>query len=327
MITHKFREVLAFADAVTVLRRGKFAGGAPIAELDAQRMAEMMVGSHQIPQSDTKKTPRPEGGLARLEVDGLVVEDDAGLPAVDGVSLAVRPGEILGIAGVSGNGQRQLVEALIGQRRPAAGTIRIAQHAYHARREESRVLAVFSLPEEPLKNACVARMSVAENMALRNFDQPPLAFGFWLNRKAARQQAEHWIREFKVKTQGPKAAIGTLSGGNVQRAVLARELSRPVSLLIVANPVFGLDFAAVSEIHDRIIAARNGGAAVLLVSEDLDELLELADRIAVMSEGRLVYETDVKDADVHVIGRHMAGHSESAPLPPSPATPPAHVHA
>ncbi len=327
MITHKFREVLAFADAVTVLRRGRLAGGAPTSELNAQRMAEMMVGSHQIPQSDTKKTPGVPGVLPRLAVTDLVVLDDVGMPAVDGVSLTVKPGEILGIAGVSGNGQRQLVEALIGQRRPESGTIQIDQEPYHARRAESRRLGVFSLPEEPLKNACVARMSVAENMALRNFDEAPLAFGFWINRRAAKQQAERWIREFKVKTQGSKAAIGTLSGGNVQRAVLARELSRPVELLIVANPVFGLDFAAVSEVHDRIIAARNGGAAVLLVSEDLDELLELADRITVMSEGRLVYETDVKDADVHVIGRHMAGHSETAPANPNDSTAPTHDHA
>ncbi|MGA2550625.1 MAG: ABC transporter ATP-binding protein [Burkholderiaceae bacterium] len=314
MITHKFREVLGFADAVTVLRRGRLAGGAPIAELDAQRMAEMMVGSRQIPQSDTKKTPLKADVAPRLLVTDLVVEDDIGMPAVEKVSLSVRPGEIFGIAGVSGNGQRQLVEALIGQREPSSGSITVDGLPYHSKRDEIRSFAVFSLPEEPLKNACVARMSVADNMALRNFDQAPLAMGIWLNRRAARTQAERWIREFKVKTQGPKAAIGTLSGGNVQRAVLARELSAPVSLLIVANPVFGLDFAAVSEIHDRIIAARNGGTAVLLVSEDLDELFELADRIAVMSEGRLVYETDVQNADMREIGRHMAGHSESPAL-------------
>ncbi len=312
MITHKFREVLGYADAVTVLRRGRLAGGAPIAELDAQRMAEMMVGSRQIPKSTAQKTPTAPHASPELVVRDLVVEDDAGLPVVDGVSLAVAPGEILGIAGVSGNGQRQLVEALIGQRAPRSGAIEVAGRAYAARRDEMRARAVFSLPEEPLKNACVARMSVADNMALRNFDQAPLARGFWLDRRAARLQAEQWISAFKVKTQGPRAAIGTLSGGNVQRAVLARELSAPVSLLIVANPVFGLDFAAVGEIHDRITAARNGGAAVLLVSEDLDELLELADRIAVMSEGRLVYETDVKNADLQSIGRHMAGHAEGA---------------
>jgi simple sugar transport system ATP-binding protein len=155
-------------------------------------------------------------------------------------------------------------------------------------------------------------MTVAENMALRNFDQPPLASGPWLRGRAMREQAERWIGEFKVKTQGPDAPISTLSGGNVQRAVLARELSAGVSVLIAANPVFGLDFAAVAEIHDRILAARNAGAAVLLVSEDLDELLELSDRILVIFDGRIVHETRADKADIAVIGPCMAGHDATA---------------
>jgi simple sugar transport system ATP-binding protein len=149
---------------------------------------------------------------------------------------------------------------------------------------------------------------VAENMALRNYDQPPLArFGFLLNRKALKQQAQRYVEAFGVKTDGINAKIRTLSGGNVQRAVLARELSNPVNLLIVANPVFGLDFNAVAETHARLLAARANGTAILLVSEDLDELLELADRITVMSEGKLVYETPAETADVRVIGHYMAG--------------------
>ena len=151
-------------------------------------------------------------------------------------------------------------------------------------------------------------MSMADNMALRNFDQAPLAMGIWLNRRAARTQAERWIREFKVKTQGPKAAIGTLSGGNVQRAVLARELSEDVDVLIVANPCFGLDFASVADIRAQIMEQRNRGAAVLLVSEDLDEILELSDRIAVMSGGKVAYLTPGAGADRTTIGRYMAGH-------------------
>jgi ABC-type uncharacterized transport system ATPase subunit len=152
-------------------------------------------------------------------------------------------------------------------------------------------------------------MSVADNMALRNFDRAPIARGLWLNKAAVREQAERLIAKFQVKTQGPDAPIGTLSGGNVQRAVLARELSGDVSLLIVANPVFGLDFAAVADIHDRILAARNAGTAVLLISEDLDELLELSDRIVVMCDGRIVHDTPIAEAEVQVIGRHMAGHA------------------
>jgi simple sugar transport system ATP-binding protein len=149
-------------------------------------------------------------------------------------------------------------------------------------------------------------------MALRNFDRAPLARGFWLRPGAMEAQAQRWIEQFKVSTRGPRAVMSTLSGGNVQRAVLARELSEPVSVLVVANPVFGLDFAAVAEIHDRIIAARNAGAAVLLVSEDLDELLELSDRIAVLFNGRVVHETPAATADVAVIGRCMAGQAAGA---------------
>jgi simple sugar transport system ATP-binding protein len=234
------------------------------------------------------------------------------MPAVRGVSLGVCPGEIVGIAGVSGNGQRELVEALVGQRPPAAGEILVSGAPYRATRGEIRVHRAFSLPEEPLRSACVPRMTVAENMALRNFDQPPLASGPWLRGRAMREQAERWIGEFKVKTQGPDAPISTLSGGNVQRAVLARELSAGVSVLIAANPVFGLDFAAVAEIHDRILAARNAGAAVLLVSEDLDELLELSDRILVIFDGRIVHETRADKADIAVIGPCMAGHDATA---------------
>ncbi len=155
-------------------------------------------------------------------------------------------------------------------------------------------------------------MSVAENMALRTFDRAPLASGVWLRGGAMEAQATRLISQFKVATRGPLAPMDTLSGGNVQRAVLARELSEKAAVLVVANPVFGLDFAAVAEIHDRIVAARNDGAAVLLVSEDLDELLELSDRIVVISEGKLVYEVPIAQAQVPVIGRWMAGHAEAA---------------
>jgi ABC-type uncharacterized transport system ATPase subunit len=308
MITHKFREVMAFADAVSVLRRGRHAGEGRVADLTPTRMAEMMVGTREIPQAKGSKqgaaTEAP-----RLAIENLAVEDDSGMPAVEDFSLSVRPGEIVGIAGVSGNGQRELVEALIGQRPPVAGAIRIDGKPYGATRGEIHFYRAFSLPEEPLRNACVAGMSVAENMAFRNFDQAPLASGIWLRRGAMIAQAERWIADFKVRTQGAGAPIGTLSGGNVQRAVLARELSSPVSVLIVANPVFGLDFAAVAEIHDRILAARNAGAAVLLVSEDLDELLELSDRMVVIFEGRIVHETVTAKADIALIGPSMAGHA------------------
>ena len=314
MITHKLREVMDFADDVAVLRRGKLVGKGRTTALTPVVLAQMMVGTREIPQAHARKTGGPvDAGVPQLVIRDLAVEDDAGRLAVDGLSLTVRAGEIVGVAGVSGNGQRELVEALIGQRPPAGGEILVGGGSFHATRGEIRRHRVFSLPEEPLRNACVPGMSVAENMTLRNFDRPPQASGPWLRRGALRAQAERWISAFGVKTQGADAPMTTLSGGNVQRVVLARELSESVSVLIAANPVFGLDLVAVAEIHDRILAARNGGAAVLLVSEDLDELLELSDRLTVIFGGRIVHETVTAKADIAVIGPCMAGHHGTAP--------------
>jgi simple sugar transport system ATP-binding protein len=307
MITHKFREVMSFADSVTVLRRGRLAGAGSVTDLTPNDMAEMMIGARQMPSAAVRGDI--EAGAALLQVEGLVVLDDTGTAAVNGLDLAVRSGEILGVAGVSGNGQHELIEALAGQREPIAGGLAVHGVPYKPTRVEMTKHKVACLPEEPLKNACVARMSVAENMAFRKFDRPPFAWrGWWLNAAKITSAARDLIERYKVKTPSPNAPIGDLSGGNVQRAVLARELADDITVLIVANPCFGLDFAAVAEIRGRIVAARNRGAAVLLVSEDLDELFELADRISVISEGKLVYETPIAEADVQVIGTHMAGH-------------------
>jgi ABC-type uncharacterized transport system ATPase subunit len=306
-ITHKFREVMAYADEVTVLRRGKFAGTGRVTDLSRSDMAEMMIGAREIPHGAARLDNAI--GEPRLQITGLKALNDGGLPAVEALDLTVWAGEVVGIAGVSGNGQRELVEVLAGQRPAAAGEVRIGGEPFGATRAEIKRHRLCLLPEEPLRNACVARMSVAENMSFRSFDDPPFARGgWWLNGSAMRGAARDLISLYKVKTPGPDAPIGTLSGGNVQRAVLARELAHDVRVLIVANPCFGLDFAAVSEIRSQIMQARNRGAAVLLVSEDLDELFELADRILVMFDGHLVYETPTPDADLSVIGQHMAGH-------------------
>ena len=189
--------------------------------------------------------------------------------------------------------------------------MQVSGESFHARREQYRRLRVRSLPEEPLRNACVAGMSVSGNLALRTFDQPPMSGRGWLRMGPIKANARKLIELFRVKTQGEAAPIRSLSGGNVQRAVLARELNDTADVLLISNPVFGLDFAAVSEVHQRIMEMRNAGSAVLLFSEDLDELLSLSDRIVVMSEGRLVYETPAADARREVLGRYMAGH-ESA---------------
>jgi ABC-type uncharacterized transport system ATPase subunit len=306
MITHKFREVMAFADEVTILRRGKLAGSGEVKALTPDAMARAMIGAEEL----TVQPARAGSfGEPRLVIDALESLDDAAQPAVRKASLTVRAGEIVGLAGVSGNGQRQLVEVLAGQREAESGTVRIGGEIYHATRDEMRRHKLSCLPEEPLKNACVARMSVADNLVFREFDRAPFAFGgWWLRGAQIRARAEQQIGRYKVKTRSPDTPIGELSGGNVQRAVLARELDGEVDVLIAANPCFGLDFAAVAQIHAEIMAARNRGAAVLLISEDLDELLALADRILVIFNGELVYEARASEADLTEIGRHMAGH-------------------
>ena len=307
MITHKFREVLAFADEVTVLRRGKFAGAGKVKDLTPDRMAEMMIGSQKL--FEPARRDEHPFGEPRLELIDVHALNDSGQPAVNGVSLSVRAGEIVGIAGVSGNGQRELVEVLAGQREATGGNLRVHGEPFATSRDEVHEHKLSLLPEEPLRNACAARMTVTENMLLREFDRSPnAAAGWWLKPGAMREAARQLIERYRVKTPSPEAPIGTLSGGNVQRAVLARELGGEVNVLIAANPVFGLDFAAVADIHGQIMEARNRGAAVLLVSEDLDELLELADRVMVMFGGRLVYETQSAGANLTQIGRHMAGH-------------------
>ncbi|WP_428350511.1 ABC transporter ATP-binding protein [Lichenifustis flavocetrariae] len=307
MISHKFREVMAFGDAVTVLRRGAHVGGGLVKDLTPDAMARLMIGDTVIREraARTAFASRP----TMLELAGLFADDDAGRPAVDGVSLKISAGEIVGIAGVSGNGQAALVEALAGQRPLRDGRIFIKDKPFEPVRKDFDRFKVFGLPEEPLKNATAPRMSVAENMAFRAFDKPPIAkFGWWLSPGPMRARAAELIAAYKVKTTSPDAPIETLSGGNVQRAVLARELSGDVDVLIVANPCFGLDFASVAEIRAQIMDQRNRGAAVLLVSEDLDEILELSDRVAVMSEGKITYVAPVAETDRTTIGHHMAGH-------------------
>ncbi len=306
IITHKFREVMAFADEVTVLRRGALAGSGSVQEHTPESLAELMVGSE--PPSASLERQATAREHVRLELKDVCAQDDLGLPVLSSVSLQVRAGEILGIAGVSGNGQEELVEVLAGQRLLGSGSVKVSGEVYSPTRAQIRARKVRLLPEAPLKNACVANMSVAENIGFRCFDERSFTFGGWAVRRGSlRRKALASIREYKIKAPGPEAPIGGLSGGNVQRAVLARELEGEVSVLIAANPCFGLDFAAVAEIRSRIVAARNGGTAVLLVSADLDEIFALSDRIVVMSEGRIVYETVAETANVAEIGRHMAG--------------------
>jgi simple sugar transport system ATP-binding protein len=307
MITHKFREVTAFCDAVSILRRGKKVGGGTVGEMTTEEMARLMIGDVTLRESAARVNGKAHATV--LELAGLSAEDEEGLPVVDDLNLKVQAGEIVGIAGVSGNGQSELVEVLSGQRSLKSGEIRIHGQLFEPKRNHFDRFKVFGLPEEPLKNATVPRMTVAENIAFRSFDKPPItSFGFWMSPGPMRSQARELIQKYRVKTPSAETPIENLSGGNVQRAVLARELSSDVDVLIVANPCFGLDFASVAEIRAQIIEQRNRGAAVLLLSEDLDEVLELADRVAVMSEGKITYVVPRAEANRTSIGHHMAGH-------------------
>ena len=346
LITHKFKEVQAFADEVTILRKGRRVGQGSVEQLSVQEMAQMMLGEvkEKLPaveklgqqalvesvsmkqavteQAITEQTITEQAAVKQsleetssvqapvLSIRSIHAIGDNGLPAINGVDLAVHAGEIVGIAGVSGNGQKELVEVLSGQRVPTSGKLQVNGEPYCATRKEMARHQVYALPEEPLRNACVPGMSVAENMALRTFDAPPQAKWNWLLiLKAIRRSAQRLVQTFSVKTPSVETPVAHLSGGNVQRTVLARELSsETVKLLIAANPCFGLDFSAVAFIHGAIVAARNRGVAVLLVSEDLDELMELCDRIHVISDGKLVYESEVADANLTLIGQRMAGH-------------------
>ena len=314
IITHKLKEVAAFVDEVTVLRRGRVAGvGAirsagigAVKHLGPADLTAMMIGEPHAPKHPERKgVPSNE---TRLAVADLRTAEDGGRKGLSVDSISVHAHEIVGIAGVSGNGQKDLVEVLGGQRPMASGSVAVDGVPYDATRGLSQAHDVRVLPEEPLRNGCVPSMTVVDNLNLRSFDRgPDRSARGWLDRAAMAARARDMIAAYGIQTPSPRAPIGVLSGGNVQRCVLARELDGDVRLLIVANPCFGLDVKAVAETRTRIMAARNAGTAVLLISEDLDEILQLADRIVVMHDGRVVHEMPAAGADPQEIGRHMLG--------------------
>lgn len=313
LITHRFREVMRFADDCTVLRNGKFAGAGTVSKLDQSQMADWMIGADKVVQTAARGDESP--GVVKLELSELEALEATGVKALDGLSLAVRGGEVVGIAGVSGNGQRALIEVIAGQRSLTGGRILVRGKPYYGTRREIQDHRLNCLPEEPLHNTCVAHLSVTKNMAMRNFDRKPHRFlGVFLHGGRLRRYAVDLIRRYNVKTPSPESPIRNLSGGNIQRAVLARELAEPSEVLITANPCYGLDFHATADIRSQIMAARNHGAAVLLISEDLDEVLELADRILVIFHGRIIFQATAGEADIAAIGRAMAGHLPSEEL-------------
>jgi ABC-type uncharacterized transport system ATPase subunit len=303
-ITHKLKEVLPVADRITVLRHGRVVGSTVPDETSEQELASMMVGRSVLLRV-AKDEASP--GETVLEVEGLTVLDERGQIAVDDLSLRVRAGEIVAIAGVQGNGQTELVEALTGLAPVAAGTIKVGGRALdHARPRSVLRAGVAHVPEDRIKDGLVATFSIAENLVLNTYDSAPFAHGPVMDPDAIAGAARERVREFDIRAPSIEVAVGNLSGGNQQKVIIARELSRPIELLIAAQPTRGLDVGSIEYVHRRIVEARDHGDAVLIVSSELDEVLALADRIAVMYRGRIVGERP-GGADRDEIGLLMAG--------------------
>jgi simple sugar transport system ATP-binding protein len=302
-ITHKLREVQAVADRVTVIRRGKVAGSPPPTASQGE-LAELMVG-RPISLVVDKPPAQPRGVV--LAVSNLTVIDARGLTVVDDVSFDVRGGEILGIAGVQGNGQTEVVKALLGLLTPAGGRIRLAGRDI-SRHSTRSVLAqgIGYVPEDRSHDGFVGTFSVAENLVLDQIDEASYARAGVLRLDAIADNADRRIDEFDIRTQSREAAVSALSGGNQQKVVVAREMSRPLHVLIASQPTRGLDVGSIEFIHKRIVAARTEGVAVVIVSTELDELLGLSDRIVVMCGGRIAGEVG-PDAAPEQVGLMMAG--------------------
>ncbi|MED5552807.1 MAG: ABC transporter ATP-binding protein [Actinomycetota bacterium] len=304
-ITHKLREVLAVADDIVVLREGRVVGATTPDQATESRLAEMMVGRSVVLRVE-KATAQP--GDVVLQVDDLKVNDDRGQLAVDGVSLEVRAGEIVGVAGVEGNGQRELVEAITGLRNVAAGAMAIAGKP--STNNSTRQIAgngVGHIPEDREKHGIIAAYSVAENSVLNRYHRKPFSSRGIMRREVIYEHAQSVVEEFDVRTPSVAVAVSSLSGGNKQKLIVGREFSENIKLLVAAQPTRGIDIGAIEFIHRRIVEQRDKGAAVLLVSAELDEILGLADRVAVLYDGKLMGVLDANVANRERVGLLMAG--------------------
>lgn len=302
-ITHKLREIREVADTITVIRRGKVVGTACPTASQAE-LAGMMVG-HDVSLTVDKEPATP--GEAGLEIDGVSVVDDDGALLLDDVSLTVRDGEILGVAGVQGNGQTELSEVILGLISPSVGTVRVGGRDVTRLSVHQRLGAGLGfVPEDRSTDGLVAAFSVAENMILDRYDDPAFGIGPSINPVKVRAHAEKLRDEFDVRVTDVGDPISTLSGGNAQKAILARELSRPLKVLVASQPTRGLDVGSIEFVHKRLVAERDNGTAVLIVSSELDEIYSLSDRIAVMYKGRVVGVV-APDTPRDVLGLMMAG--------------------
>ncbi|MBI2248037.1 MAG: ABC transporter ATP-binding protein [Armatimonadetes bacterium] len=305
-ISHKLDEVMEVADRVTVLRKGRVTGTLSIANADKRTLARMMVGrdvEFQLPPH-----AKTEINQDALVVDDLWVYNERGLEAVRGVSFAVRRGEIFGIAGIAGNGQRELIEALTGLRPAERGRVRVPSGEVTNRTARDLYEAgVAHIPEERIRMGIVPPMTVAENLVLKRFRYPPFSRGTLIDFTAVTEFAQQMITEYGIATPGPRTPARLLSGGNIQKLILARELSTEPGLIVAAHPTSGLDVSATEQIHRLLLRRRENGAGVLLVSEDLEEILTLSDRIAVLFRGEIMGTVDSREVPREALGLMMAG--------------------
>lgn len=304
-ITHKLREVMAVADRVVVLRNGRVAGSTSPKETDEEGLAQLMVGRNVVLQVE-KSEAKPAASI--LVIKDLSVNDDRKHLAVDGLNLEVRAGEIVGVAGVEGNGQRELVEAICGMRPRISGEILVAgESAPDMHPHKVHSMGVSHIPEDREKHGLVTTYSIEDNLVLNQFDRAPFAKGWIRNMAALEENATRLVKEFDIRTPSIATTAGALSGGNKQKVVVARELSQDTRVVVAAQPTRGVDVGSIEFIHNQLIAARDAGAAVLLVSAELDEILSLADRVAVMFGGKIVAILEAKEAERVLVGRLMAG--------------------
>jgi len=312
LITHKLAEVKALARRVTVMRGGRVVGGGEVATLSVEEIAHLMVGRPIAPlhaRADTHRT------VPLLDARMLDVADDRGLLAVRKVSFEVFGGEIVGIAGVEGNGQPELAECLAGLRRPLHGTVTIAGHRVLGRSAREHFAAGLAhIPGDRLRRGLVPPMTLAENLILGLQRLPDLGPGPLLDGDVLEDRAATLLREFDVRPPEPRRRAAQLSGGNQQKLIAARELSRLAPALLAVHPTRGVDLGAIEFIHRRLLGERDAGRAVLLISSELSEILALADRIFVMYEGRLVHETRPADTDERTLGLHMTGRGAETPI-------------
>ncbi|MGQ9674993.1 MAG: ABC transporter ATP-binding protein [Chloroflexota bacterium] len=304
-ITHKLKEVFAVANRITVLRGGRVVGTTTPAETSEAELAAMMVGRPVLLRIE-KRPAQP--GEAVLRVENLVVQSDRRTTAVDGVSFNVCAGELLGIAGVEGNGQTELVEALTQLRPIADGRFYIGgRDLTHSSPRQVTEAGVAHVPEDRHKYGLVMSYPICDNLILNTYYKPPFAHGIVIDQRQVAEMADRIIREFDVRTPSSQSLASTLSGGNQQKVVVAREFSRPIKLLIAAQPTRGLDVGSIEFIHQKVVEARDAGVAVLLVSAELDEIMSLSDRIAVLFKGRIVDIVAAETATREQLGLLMAG--------------------